>query len=89
MSEKPDDSFDDDEDGDSVESSDDLDLDEIMRDIDTGKKRRGQRVTTPDPAWRKLERYLEDRRTAEQLSDFDDYDIGGEDESPARRKRKS
>lgn len=90
MSEKPDDSFDDDEDGDAAESTDDLDLDEIMRDLDSGKKRRGQRAATPDPAWRKLERYLEDRRTAEQLSDFDDYDIGDEDEAaPPRRKRKS
>jgi len=88
MSEKPDESFDDDEDGDSVDSGDDLDLDEIMRDLDPGKKRRGQRVPTTDPAWRKLERYLEDKRTAEQLSDFDDYDIDDEDE-PAGRKRKS
>ncbi len=89
MSEKPDDSFDDDEDGDSVDSGDDVDLDEIMRDLDSGKKRRGQRVATTDPAWRKLERYLEDKRTAEQLSDFDDYDIGDVDESPRPRKRKS
>ena len=89
MSEKPDDSFDDDEESDSVDSGDDVDLDEIMRDLDSGKKRRGQRVATTDPAWRKLERYLEDRRTAEQLSDFDDYDIEDGDEAPPRRRKKS
>jgi len=87
MSEKPDDSFDDDEDSESVDSGDDVDLDEIMRDLDTGKKRRGQRVATTDPAWRKLERYLEDKRTAEQLSDFDDYDIGDEDGAPGRKRK--
>jgi len=87
MSEKPDDSFDDDEDEDSVGSADDVDLDEIMRDLDTGKKRRGQRVATTDPAWRKLERYLEERRTAEQISDFDDYDIGDEEESTPRKRK--
>ena len=37
-------------------------------------KRRGPKVT--DPAWRRLERYMEEKRTSEQLSDFDDYDIG-------------
>jgi len=87
MSEKPDDSFDDDEDSESVDSGDDVDLDEIMRDLDTGKKRRGQRVATTDPAWRKLERYLEDKRTAEQLSDFDDYDIGDDDGGSGRRRK--
>jgi hypothetical protein len=87
MSEKPDESFDEDEDDDSVDSNDGLDLDEIIRDLDSGKKRRGQRVAASDPAWRKLERYLEDRRTAEQLSDFDDYDIGDEDESPGRKRK--
>lgn len=87
MSEKPDDSFDDDEDNESVDSGDDVDLDEIMRDLDSGKKRRGHRVATTDPAWRKLERYLEDKRTAEQLSDFDDYDIGDEDGGSGRKRK--
>lgn len=86
MSEKPDDNFDDDEDEDAVDSGENLNLDEIIRDLDSGKKRRGQRPTLTDPAWRKLERYLEDRRTAEQLSDFDDYEIGDED-LPHGRKR--
>lgn len=87
MSEKPEESFDEEEDEDVVDSGDDLDLDEIIRDLDSGKKRRGQKTVIADPAWRKLERYLEEKRTAEQLSDFDDYEIG-EDEPGPRPKRK-
>jgi hypothetical protein len=41
-------------------------------------KRRGQKAG--DPAWRRLERLLEDKRTAELTSDFEDYDIGVDDE---------
>lgn len=87
MSEKPEESFDDDEDEDAVDSGEGLDLDEIIRDLESTKKRRGTRVSTADPAWRKLERYLEEKRTAEQMSDFDDYDIGDEGVA-ARPKRK-
>ena len=29
-----------------------------------------------EPAWRKLERMMEQKRTSELLSDFDDYDVG-------------
>jgi hypothetical protein len=29
-----------------------------------------------DPAWRKLERFLEDKRTHDLLLDFDEYDVG-------------
>jgi hypothetical protein len=43
-------------------------------------------------AWRRLERVMEERRTAELLSDFDDYEIfdteGDADGKPARKKRK-
>ncbi len=87
MSEKPEESFDDEEDEDAVDSGDELDLDKIIRDLDSTKKRRGgARAATTDPAWRKLERFLEDKRTAEQLSDFDDYEIGDDSGTP-RRKR--
>jgi hypothetical protein len=87
MSEKPEESFDDDEDEDAADGGEGLDLDELIRDLDSTKKRRGARVSTTDPAWRKLERYLEEKRTAEQMSDFDDYDIGDEGVA-ARPKRK-
>jgi hypothetical protein len=29
-----------------------------------------------EPAWRRLEQRLEQKRTAELISDFEDYDIG-------------
>ena len=38
-----------------------------------------------EPAWRRLERIREERQTAEQLSDFDDYDI---DETDGEMKPK-
>jgi hypothetical protein len=85
MSEKPEESFEDEEDEEVAGSGDDPDLDAIIRDLDSTKKRRGPKVSATDPAWRKLERYLEEKRTAEQLSDFDDYDIG--EESGARRPK--
>jgi len=88
MSEKPEDSFDDEEDDDLVDSEDEEeDLDEIFRDLEAPRKRRSAR-TGPEPAWRKLERYLEDRRTAGLLADFDDYDVGEEGAAGGRRRRK-
>jgi hypothetical protein len=81
MSEKSEsDEFEDDaepviEDGDN----DDLErVDQVFKDLDLAK-RRGQKVG--DPAWRKLERLLEDKRTAELTSDIEDYPIGLEDEA--------
>ena len=52
-------------------------------------RRRGQKMG--DPAWRRLERRMEDKRTAELTSDFDDYDIGlddAEDGGGTRKARK-
>jgi hypothetical protein len=88
MSEKPEESFDDDEDEDAADGGEGLDLDELIRDLDSTKKRRGARVSTTDPAWRKLERYLEEKRTSEQISDFDDYDIGDEGVAARPKRRK-
>lgn len=86
MSEKTEDSFDDEDDDEIADGGDDLDLDRIIRDLDT-RKRRSSRAPAGEPAWRRLERMLEDRRTSELLSDFDDYDIGDEG-SPKRKGRK-
>ena len=55
----------------------DVDLDQVNKELDMAK-RRGQKVG--DPAWRRLERLLEDKRTAELTSDFEDYDIGVDDD---------
>ncbi len=84
MSEKPEEEFEEEDDDDIVEGDDDVVLDEIIRDLDSTKKRRAPRGAN-EPAWRKLERFLEERRTAGLLTDFDDYDVG--DDKPAPRKK--
>ena len=80
MTEKPEsEEFDEEEDdGGAVESSEDLDVDHLIADID---KRKKNVVKAGEPAWRRLERIREERETAAQLSDFDDYEIGMDGES--------
>ena len=79
MNEKPDsDEFDEDE-VDEVVENDDPRLEHLLKDLDAQKRRAGSKGG--EPAWRRLEKYLERKRTAELLSDFDDYDIG--DGTPA------
>jgi hypothetical protein len=76
MSEKPEsEEFDEEEDDDDVGAveSDDLDVDHLIADID---KRKKNVVKPGEPAWRRLERIREERETAAQLTDFDDYEIG-------------
>ena len=90
MSEKSEsDEFENEEDDEPVVEEGDVDLDQVIKDLDLAK-RRGQRVG--DPAWRRLERRLEEKRTHELTSDFEDYDVGGEDEEDGagkpRRKKK-
>ena len=78
MSEKPEsDEFEDEEADEPVVGDADVDLDQVIKDLDMAK-RRGQKAG--DPARRRLERLLEDKRTAELTSDFEDYDIGVDDE---------
>jgi hypothetical protein len=92
MSEKPEEEFEDDEPEEVEEAAEDLDVDRLMRDFDT-RKRRGARGGG-EPAWRKLERLREEKRTAGLLSDFDDYDVddagsgagGKARRAPARRR---
>src|SRR5579871_5086338 len=74
MSEKPESDEFEEEDGEDVSpGGDDVDVDHIMRDVDSQRRRAPKGA---EPAWRRLERVMEERRTAELLSDFDDYDIG-------------
>lgn len=81
VSEKPESDEFEDEEGDGVESDDEsLDVDRLMQDLD--KRKRGA-VRGAEPAWRKLERLKEQKRTSELLSDFDDYEIG---DSPRPRR---
>lgn len=75
MSEKPEsDDFEEDEEESGTDEG--LDLDRVMKDMDLAKKR-GQKLG--DPAWRRLEKLLEDKRTADLVSDFEDYDLAGVD----------
>ncbi|HTW37117.1 MAG TPA: hypothetical protein VMD49_00945 [Steroidobacteraceae bacterium] len=85
MSEKPEsDEFEDEDADEPVSEETDVDLDQVIKDLDLAK-RRGAR--NGDPAWRRLEKLLEEKRTAELTSDFDDYDIGDEDESAKGRDK--
>ncbi|HEY2273928.1 MAG TPA: hypothetical protein VGH61_00345 [Steroidobacteraceae bacterium] len=86
MSEKPEsDEFEDEEADEPVIGDADVDLDQVTKDLDLAK-RRGQKAG--DPAWRRLERLLEEKRTAELTSDFKDYEIGDDGESARRARRK-
>jgi hypothetical protein len=88
MSEKSEEEFEDEETDEPVVGDADVDLDQVIKDLDMAK-RRGQK--TGDPAWRRLERLLEDKRTAELTSDFEDYDIGlddGDDGESGKGRRK-
>lgn len=85
MSEKPEsDDFDDDAEVAGVDS-DEGDIESLLDDL--GKAKRGA-VAPGEPAWRKLEKYREQKETAELVSDFDDYDIGDDQERPRRKPRK-
>ena len=86
MSEKGESDEFEDEDAEEPVSSEegDIDLDQVNKDLDLAK-RRGQKVG--DPAWRRLERLLEAKRTAELTSDFEDYEIGVDDDDVKRQRR--
>ena len=87
MSEKPKEEFEEDEPDELEEAAEDLDVDQLMRDFDT-RKRRGARSAAGEPAWRKLERMREEKRTAGLLSDFNDYDIDETGAGPLKRSRR-
>jgi len=74
-SEKPEsEEFEEEDAEDPAPGGDDVDVDHIMRDVDSQRRRAPKGA---EPAWRRLERVMEERRTAELMSDFDDYEIGG------------
>ena len=81
MSEKPEsDEFEEEDAEDTPPGGDDVDVEHIMRDVE---KQRRRAPKGAEPAWRRLERVMEERRTAELLSDFDDYEIGDGDPADA------
>ena len=82
MNEKPEsEEFDEDEEETAFEATSEVDFDRLAKDLDAAKKR-GQKLG--DPAWRRLERIIEDKRVAELTSYFDDYNI--DDDSTAVRR---
>ena len=82
MSEKPEaDEFEEEDTEDAAPGGDEVDVDHIMRDVES-QRRRAPKGT--EPTWRRLERVMEERRTAELLSDFDDYKISDADDSTGR-----
>jgi hypothetical protein len=84
MSEKPEsDEFEDEGEEDAQSDEESLDVDRLMQDLD--KRKRGVNRGT-EPAWRKLERLLEQKRTSDLLLDFDDYDIDDGLKSPRKRQ---
>jgi hypothetical protein len=75
MNEKPEsDEFEEEDAEDPAPGGDDVDVDHIMRDVESQRRRAPKGA---EPAWRRLERVMEERRTAELMSDFDDYRIAG------------
>lgn len=61
------------DDAEEVAGDDDLDLDRAIKDMEIAKRRS---IKVGEPAWRRLEQRMEQKRTAELISDFEDYDIG-------------
>jgi hypothetical protein len=79
MSEKPEsEEFEEEDAEDPAPGGDDVDVDHIMRDVDSQRRRAPKGA---EPAWRRLERVMEERRTAELMSDFDDYEIAGAEDA--------
>ncbi|SRR5579862_4892832 len=93
MSEKPEsDEFEEEDAEDAAPGGDDVDVDHIMRDVESQRRRAPKGA---EPAWRRLERVMEERRTAELMSDFDDYEIadgedaGSEDDADDRHESRT
>jgi len=68
-----------DEDADEIEGDDDLDLDRAIKDMEIAKRRA---IKVGEPAWRRVEQRLEQKRTAELISDLEDYDIDPTEDAP-------
>lgn len=86
MIEKPESEEFDDEADDAVADSDDSEnIDSLLNDLGRAKR---NSVPQGEPVWRKLEKYREQRETAELVSDFDDYEIDNDDGADAARKPK-
>lgn len=84
MSADPDaEEFDDEDEDDAEIDTEEIDVDRVMKDMEIAKRRAAK---TGEPAWRRLEQRMEQKHTAELISDFEDYDIG---ETGVRREPKA
>ena len=80
------DEFDEDEEDEAGPEEEELDLDRAIKDMEIAKRRSGKGVS---PAWRRLEQRLEQKRTAELTSDFEDYDLDESEDGSASRSGKA
>jgi hypothetical protein len=78
--------FDADDEGDEGVGDDGLDVDRVIKDMEIAKRRSAK---GGEPAWRRLERRMEQQHTAELISDFEDYDIGDGQPQPSVRRPKN
>ena len=77
--------FDADDEVDEVVGDDDgLDVDRVMKDLEIAKRRSAK---AGEPAWRRLERRMEQQHTAELISDFEDYEIDDGGQGQARKAK--
>ncbi len=77
--------FDADDEGDETVNDEGLDVDRVIKDMEIAKRRSAK---GEEPAWRRLERRMEQQHTAELISDFEDYDIGNTQAGHVARKSK-
>ena len=78
--------FDADDEGDESVDDEGLDVDRVIKDMEIAKRRIAK---GGEPAWRRLERRMEQQHTAELISDFEDYDIDDGQTRRVPRKAKS
>ncbi len=80
------DEFDEDDEDEEVPEEDELDLDRAIKDMEIAKRRSAKAGA---PAWRRLEQRLEQKRTADLISDFEDYDLDESATPPEDRDGKT
>ena len=77
--------FDADDEVDEVVGDDEgLDVDRVMKDMEIAKRRSAK---AGEPAWRRLERRMEQQHTAELISDFEDYEIDDDEQGGASKAK--
>ena len=81
------DEFDEDEEDEGGPEEEELDLDRAIKDMEIAKRRSSKGGGSP--AWRRLEQRLEQKRTAELISDFEDYDLEEREDAQASHSGKA